>query len=217
MGAAKLPLHRCRLYTFVDTAYLDGRSPKAMTEQLCEGGSDIIQLRAKERTEADVAELAESLSPITEAAGVHLVINDHPAVARSLPSPFVHLGQEDFFDRGHRHVTDLFPDQPRPLIGLSTHAPGQYRRAVAAEADYVAVGPVYATATKPTAAPVTLNYVRWAAQNIALPWFAIGGIDPNNLEDVMNAGAERVCVVSAVLRHPNPMEACLAIRRRLPA
>jgi len=75
-------------------------------------------------------------------------------------------------------------------IGLSTHAPDQAQRALAAKPDYIAIGPVYATRTKPTAKPVTLDYVRWAAINVDIPWFAIGGITLDNLDEVWEAGAD---------------------------
>jgi thiamine-phosphate pyrophosphorylase len=82
---------------------------------------------------------------------------------------------------------------------LSTHSPDQARQAVAAGADYIAIGPVYATGTKPGAKPVTLEYVRWASANVTIPWFAIGGINLSNIHDVLAAGAQRICVVSAIL------------------
>ena len=100
-------------------------------------------------------------------------------------------------------------------MGLSTHSPEQAKRALAAGADYVAVGPVYATGTKPAAKPVTLEYVRWAAAKINIPWFAIGGITLENLGDVLAAGAQRVCVVSAILNAPDVVKACAEFRRRL--
>ncbi len=81
--------------------------------------------------------------------------------------------------------------------------------------DYIAVGPVFATGTKPTAKPVTLDYVRWAAANVTVPWFAIGGINLDNLGDVLAAGAMRVCVVSAILNAPDIAKACAEFRRRL--
>ena len=80
----------------------------------------------------------------------------------------------------------------------------------------MAIGPVYATGTKPTARPVTLDYVRWAATHIALPWFAIGGINQSTLDEVLAAGARRICVVSAILEAPDIAAACAAFRRRLP-
>lgn len=215
--AKKSSLQDCRLYTFIDTDYLADRSPVELAKQLCDGGSDIIQLRAKNLSIDAIQKMAESIAPITENAGVHLVVNDHPAIARSLPSPFVHLGQEDFFGSGYRIVSDLFPKSPRPLLGLSTHNSNQCRQAIDAEANYVAIGPIYATKTKPLAKPVTLDYVRWASAYVKVPWFAIGGINLKTLPDVLLAGAKRVCIVSAILRHERPDKACQTFRRLLPS
>jgi thiamine-phosphate pyrophosphorylase len=90
-------------------------------------------------------------------------------------------------------------------------------RAEAAGAAYVAVGPVFATPTKPGRPAVTLDYVRWAAVHARVPWFAIGGIQPGNLDAVLEAGATRVCIVSALLRQPDVEAATNAIRSRLDA
>jgi thiamine-phosphate pyrophosphorylase len=166
--------------------------------------------------------LAERILPVTDGAGIGLVINDHLSVACECGAAFCHLGQEDFFDNGHTHVSELaIPDRggadkrPRVAVGLSTHSPEQARRALAAAPAYIAIGPVYATGTKPTAVPVTLDYVRWAAVNVPIPWFAIGGINLSNLEDVLAAGARRVCVVSAILTAPDIAGACQAFKQRL--
>jgi len=211
------PLADCRLYTFVDTAYLHGRDPATVARALCEGGSDIVQLRAKQSTPEEVRRLAEIILPVTRTAGVPLVINDHLDLARDVGAEVCHLGQEDFFDAGHRHVSELRGGATAPRIGLSTHAPEQCARAVAAGADYVAIGPVYATGTKPTAKPVTLDYVRWAAAHVALPWFAIGGINRTTLDAVLDAGARRVCVVSAILNADDIAAECRYYKARLAA
>ena len=208
-------LSDCRLYAFVDTAWLHGRRPQEVTQQLCDGGSDLIQLRAKDWSPDDIRRLAAELLPITSRAEVWLVINDHPSIASEVGSGVCHLGQEDFFGKGHTHVSEIKTYDPKLKIGLSTHAPSQAERAVAGGADYVAVGPVYATDTKPTAKPVTLDYVRWAAANIRTPWFAIGGITLQNLDEVLAAGARRICVVSAILNAPDVVETCQKFKNRL--
>lgn len=209
------PLTECRLYAFVDTAYLHGRAPEKVAQQLCDGGADLIQLRAKTSSQDEVRRMAEAILPITRKAKVGLVINDHLEIARAVGAELCHLGQEDFFDVGHKHVEELKVQTARLRIGLSSHAPVQAERAVGAGADYIAIGPVYATGTKPTAKPVTLEYVRWAAANVKVPWFAIGGINLQTLDEVMAAGAKRVCIVSAILNTTNVAAACAAFRQRL--
>lgn len=220
------PLEDCRLYTFVDTGYLRGREPEEVAQALCDGGADLVQLRAKTEPPERIRALAERLLPITQAAGVWLVINDHPAVAFHSGAPLCHLGQEDFFDAGYTQVAQVpwgsAADRAgtdrtlhRPWIGLSTHAPAQAERAIAAGAAYVAIGPVFATPTKPGRPPVTLDYVRWAAANIRIPWFAIGGIHLGNLDTVIAAGARRVCAVRAILDAPDVVQTCREFARRL--
>ncbi len=209
------PLAECRLYTFVDTAYLRGRDAATVAKQLCDGGSDLIQLRAKSSPPEEVLRLAQAIIPITEAAGVGLVVNDYPEIARKVGAPICHLGQEDFFDAGHSSVSELSVPGSQLRFGLSTHAPDQARRAINALPDYIAIGPIFATPTKPGRSPVTLDYVRWAAANVSLPWFAIGGITLQTVDDVVAAGATRICVVSAILNAPDIAKACQDFRQRL--
>jgi len=210
------PLADCRLYAFVDTAYLRGRAPEAVARQLCDGGADLLQLRAKTSPKEDIRRMAEAILPVTRSAGVYLVINDHLDIAVEVGAEICHLGQEDFFDAGHKHVNEIRNPKSEILIGLSTRAPVQAARAMAAGADYVAIGPVFATGTKPTAKPVSLEYVRWAAANVHVPWFAIGGINLQNLEEVLAAGARRICVVSAILNADDVAAECRTFRERLP-
>jgi thiamine-phosphate pyrophosphorylase len=208
------PLADCALYTFVDSAYLRGRDVAEVARALCEGGSDLIQLRAKDWPRERIKAAAEKIRPITRSHNVGLVINDHLDLADELGADLCHLGQEDFFDSGWTHLAQL-PRKTNVRIGLSSHAPEQAKRAVAAGADYIAIGPVFATGTKPTARPVTLEYVRWAAANVSIPWFAIGGINLERLDQVLAAGATRICVVSAILNRDDIAAACREFKRRL--
>ena len=211
------PLDQCRLYTFIDTAYLRGRGAAAVAEELCRGGSDLIQLRAKDRSPDEIRQLAKEIQPVLQRADAGLVINDHWDLACELGADLCHLGQEDFFDAGFTHASQLAAGPTRPLLGLSTHAPEQAARALAAGPAYLAIGPVHATGTKPGARPVTLDYVRWAAAHVNIPWFAIGGINLENLDELLRAGAQRICIVSAILNAPDIAQACREFRRRLHA
>jgi thiamine-phosphate pyrophosphorylase len=204
------PLEQCRLYTFIDTAYLGPRPPALVAQQLCDGGSDLIQLRAKDQAPDTIRRMAEEILPILRRAGVGLVINDHYEIARQIGADVCHLGQEDFFEAGWNSAAQFASP-----IGLSTHTPEQAARAIAAGPAYIAIGPVYATPTKPSARPVTLEYVRWAAAHVSMPWFAIGGINLGNIDRVREAGAQRICVVSAILNAADPAEACRQFRRSL--
>jgi len=207
------PLSACHLYTFIDTAYTGERQLSDVAQQLCDGGSDLIQLRSKTSGRDQIRKMADAVLPVTRAATVGLVINDHLIIAREVGAEYCHLGQEDFFERGHRHISELLPGDIG--IGLSSHAPAQAERAMAAGAAYIAIGPVYATPTKPAANPVTLDYVRWAAANVQVPWFAIGGINLENVDEVLGAGARRICVVSAILNSPDIARTCQKFKQRL--
>src|ERR1700728_2425644 len=123
------PLAQCRLYAFIDTEYLRGRAPSAVALQLYAGGSDLIQLRAKKSTRAEILRMAREILPILRDAGVGLVINDHADVALEIGADFCHLGQEDYASASH----------PAIPFGLSTHSPEQALRATAAGPAYIAV------------------------------------------------------------------------------
>ena len=207
------PIADCRLYTFIDSAYLHGRAPAEVALQLCEGGADIIQLRAKDWAESEIRAVAENILPVTRAAEIPLVINDYWALASELGAEGCHLGQEDYFEPDDDPTPELA--FPGPQLGLSSHAPEQAQAALEADADYVAVGPVFETSTKPGRPAVTLDYVRWAAENIDCPWFAIGGITLENLDEVLEAGAPRICVVSAILNSPDVARTCQQFRERI--
>ena len=147
-AASMKPLNQCRLYAFIDTAYLHGRAPSEIARQLCAGGADLIQLRAKKSTRADVLQMASEILPITRDAGVWLVINDYSDVAEEIGAELCHLGQEDF----------AAVNRPTTPFGLSTHSPAQASAAIAEGPAYIAVGPVFATDTKPSGyRPVTLS------------------------------------------------------------
>src|SRR5262249_30182966 len=123
------PLSECRLYAFVDTAYLHGRAPQDVADQLCDGGADLIQLRAKQSSLEEIRQLAKTILPITRKAGVGLVINDHFSLAQEIGADLCHLGQEDFFGAGHTHVSKLKTQNSKLKIGLSTHVPDEAERA----------------------------------------------------------------------------------------
>ena len=205
----------CKLYTFVDTSYLIGRNSDKIAQQLCDGGSDMIQLRAKSEEKETIIRIAESILPITEKAGIPLVINDYPDIAKKVGAQFCHLGQEDFFDAGYKTADELTGITKIIGLGLSSHSIEQAQRAVFAQPDYIAVGPVFPTATKPQAKPVTLELVKWASKNVMIPFFAIGGINLSNIDEVLSAGARRICVVSAILEKADIVSICKQFKKKI--
>lgn len=178
-----------------------------VVEAALAAGVGIVQYRAKEGAEAGGApiddarrlEEARALRTLCQRHDALFLVNDRIDLALALEADGVHLGQGDLPPAIARRLLG-----PEKLIGRSTHAPGQLERAVAEGCDYVGVGPVNATPTKPGRAPVGLDYVRWAAAHSPLPFFAIGGIDAATLPAVIAAGARRVAVVRAITGAADP-------------
>lgn len=185
-------LEAARLYLIVDAAPHD-RPATALVQAALDGGVDVVQLRDKEADDSRVLETADSLLALCEPRGAILILNDRPELALDAGCDGVHLGQADTPVEEARAL--LGGDF---LIGLSTHSPEQIRVASASSADYIGVGPVHATPTKPGVRPVGLELVSHAARHAGKPFFAIGGIDRGNVGAVVAAGARRVAVVRAI-------------------
>ncbi|HEY9696189.1 MAG TPA: thiamine phosphate synthase [Trichocoleus sp.] len=169
-------------------------------EAALQGGLSLVQYRDKNADDLTRMRHAERLKQLCHKYDALFIINDRVDLALAVEADGVHLGQED--------VPIAFARQllgSQKIIGRSTHKPDDLKRAIEEGADYVGVGPVYETPTKAGRAAVGLDYVRYAAQNASLPWFAIGGIDTDNLEEVLAAGAERVAVVRAIMSTEQPM------------
>jgi thiamine-phosphate pyrophosphorylase len=171
------------------------------------GGVDVVQLREKELPDGELVSVARALLALSERLGALFVINDHPAVAREVGADGVHVGQDDM---PVEHVRELVG--PDMLIGLSTHAPEEIDAVDPAVVDYIGVGPVHATPTKPGRPAVGLELVRYAAAHAPVPFFAIGGLDAGNIAESIEAGAERVCVLRAIAAAENPETAARSLR-----
>jgi thiamine-phosphate pyrophosphorylase len=175
-------------------------------EAAIRGGVDMVQVREKELADRELLAALEEARAVTRRLGVALVVNDRPDLAVLSGADFVHVGQDDLPVEAARRFG--------LGVGLSTHA----RREIdAAQSDYIAVGPVYATPTKAGRPPVGLELVRYAAERARAPWFAIGGIDVGNVADVVAAGARRIAVVRAIGDAPDPEEAARTLRRAVAA
>lgn len=179
------------------------------------GGVDIIQLRDKTLDAAPQLRLLDVLKEAAERHGKLWAVNDRVDVATTSGCPILHLGQDDLPLPAARTLLG-----PGVTLGLSTHTTDQIDRAIAnPEADYFCVGPVWATPTKPGRAAVGTGLVEYAASVTpeSRTWFAIGGIDSTNVEQVVEAGARRIVVVRAVTDAKEPFEAAQALRAALPA
>ena len=168
------------------------------------GGVGVVQLRDKDAADGELVEAGRRFRRLTREAGALLVVNDRPDLAVACDADGVHVGQDDLPVAAARAIVG-----PERLVGLSTHSPEQIR--AAAGADYLGVGPVFATPTKPGREPVGLELVREAARSAQVPWFAIGGIDLETVSQVVAAGATRIAVVRAIADAPDPRAAAAAL------
>ena len=188
-------LARCRLYAILDLGYVTPTDAEAAAAQLIRGGADVIQRRGKQQTIAELTRLAERLHRLTSHAGVPLIINDHPEVARDFEVEGLHLGQDDRSIAAAREIVGR-----ECWIGKSTHSVSQAVAAAAEGADYIGFGPLFATPTKPDYQPIGIEEIRRVHDLVRIPIFCIGGIKLSNLPSVLAAGANRVVIVSGLLQ-----------------
>ncbi|MGO9974420.1 MAG: thiamine phosphate synthase [Solirubrobacteraceae bacterium] len=174
------------------------------------GGVDIVQLRMKSAPDRRILTVARRYADACAEHRALLVINDRPDLAIKASAAGVHLGQSDMALARARELVG-----PGRLIGLSTHTRQQIEAASTSDADYIGVGPVYATPTKPAAEPVGVELVRYAAMHASRPFFAIGGIDLANVASVAAAGAHGIAVIRALTEAPDPQEAAERLRSAL--
>jgi thiamine-phosphate pyrophosphorylase len=202
MAADPARLAQARLY-FVTDADTD----EHLLREALAGGVDVLQLREKGATDDEILASAATFHELCMEHGALFVLNDRPDLALQAGADGVHVGQED-------EPVDAVRERVGPdvLIGLSTHSEEQLAAGLETDADYVCVGPVYATPTKPDYPAVGLDLVRRAAQTVTRPWFAIGGIDGANVKEVATAGARRVAVVRAIRDAPDGRAAAAGLR-----
>ncbi len=186
-------------------ALTEPRVPHAtLASAAVERGVPLLQLREKDLPDGELVALARTLRHITAETGTLLIINDRADVAAEVGADGVHVGRTDLDPLSARAIVG-----PDALVGLSANTVDEIAAALAAGVDYVGVGPIFPTATKPDATePVGLDGLRAiAASGPRLPVVAIGGLDGGNAVDVLNAGADFVAVVSAVCFADDPVAA----------
>jgi thiamine-phosphate pyrophosphorylase len=204
-------LAQARLYLICGASPDASGLPDLLRDAIA-GGVDVVQLREKELPDGELVSVARALLALSERVGALFVINDRPAVAHEVGADGVHVGQDDM---PVEHVRELVG--PDMLIGLSTHAPEEIDAVDPAVVDYIGVGPVHATPTKPGRPAVGLELVRYAAAHAPVPFFAIGGLHAGNVAETLHAGAERVCVLRAIADAENPETAARSLRDILDA
>jgi thiamine-phosphate pyrophosphorylase len=198
-AARRRRLDEARLYLVTDAR------PAAFLDAVLAAGVDVLQLREKDAADRAVLEAARLFRRACDAHRALFVLNDRPDLAAEAEADGVHVGQEDVAVEEARSVVG-----PDVLVGLSTHSREQI--AAADGVDYVAVGPVWSTPTKPGRPAVGLELVAAACELARAPFFAIGGIDETNAAEVVAAGARRIAVVRAIRDAPDPAAAVQALR-----
>jgi thiamine-phosphate pyrophosphorylase len=204
-------LAAARLYLVCD-ATPDGSELPDLLRPAVAGGVDIVQLREKLLPDDELLAVAHASSALTRQLGTLLIVNDRPWVAEKAGADGVHVGQDDMPVAQVREVIG-----PEMLIGLSTHSPEQIDAVDANLVDYIGVGPIHETPTKPGRSAVGLELIRYAAANATVPFFAIGGLDAGNLTEALDAGASRVCVLRAIAAAEDPERAARELRSALDA
>jgi thiamine-phosphate pyrophosphorylase len=199
-------LSRARLYLVCDPR------PDAFLEACLRGGVEIVQLRAKGLGDDELVASGRRFARVCRAHGALFVLNDRPDLVDAAGADGVHVGQDDVPVAIARALVG-----PERLVGLSTHSPAQIDAAGTADVDYIGVGPVFSTPTKPGRPAVGYALVEYAAANAPVPFFAIGGIDRSNVGAVNAAGAERVAVVRALTEAADPFHAASELKAALDA
>jgi thiamine-phosphate pyrophosphorylase len=207
--AAHRMLDDARLYVIVGGLRTLGDLTWIVAEALA-GGAQVIQLREKNLPDRVVLQRAREVRLLTIEARARFVLNDRPDLARLAGADGVHLGQDDMSLRDARRIVGA-----RALIGVSTHDREQLDKAILDGAGYLGVGPVFPSDTKDFSDLAGLAFVRQAAETTTLPWFALGGINEENIDQVLEAGARRVAVSGAITRADRPRQAAAALRIRL--
>jgi thiamine-phosphate pyrophosphorylase len=202
-------LAAARLYLVLDASPAAGSLPDVIRAGAA-GGVDVVQLRDKDLPDDELVAVAHAARALCKQIGVLFVVNDRPYVAAESGADGVHVGQEDMPPESVRAIVGA-----EMLIGLSTHTPAEIDAVDPALVDYIGVGPVHATPTKPGRPAVGLELVRHAATHARVPFFAIGGLDTGNVGEVIAAGASRVCVLRAIADAEDPQAAAVALSAAL--
>ena len=206
MDDRRTRLQHARLYLVCDVIAGD------FVARALSGGVDIVQLRAKHRPDEEIISAGRRYARLCHEHEALLIVNDRPDLVDAIGADGVHIGQDD----GPVDAARALVGRDR-LIGLSTHTPEQIDRANGADVDYIGVGPVHATPTKPGRPAVGLALVRYAARHAHHPFFAIGGVQLANAHEIARAGGARIAVVRALTTVQEPEAMARALRRALDA
>ena len=200
------------LYVILDAALLPS-DPIELTIKMLDAGARLFQYRNKTSSSRELLEASQSVWFAVRQYGGRFIVNDRADIARLAGASGVHLGQDDLYVAGARMIVGA-----ERIIGLSTHNVEQFQAAAESDADYLAVGPVFATDSKANPGPVVgVDFIRRARKLTSKPIVAIGGITLERVRQVMDAGADSVAVISDILKARNPSERVRQYLEILPA
>jgi thiamine-phosphate diphosphorylase len=198
-------LRWARLY-FVSEALPHGEDPEALLNATMAVGTGMIELRDRDQPRAVIERSGRTFRRLANTYSALFIVNDDPYLAMELGADGVHVGQDDIDPADARRIMGR-----NAIVGLSTHSREQIEDAGSKPVDYISVGPIWETPTKEGRPATGLELIQAAAEVAPRPWFAIGGIDPSNVDQVVAAGAERLCVVRAIRDAPDPRAATAAL------
>jgi thiamine-phosphate pyrophosphorylase len=201
-AALKSRLAKAQLYLVTGQELSKGRPTPKVAEEALKGGVDILQMREYSLNDSELLKTGQKLRELTRKYNALFIVNNRPDIARLLDADGVHIGQDDLPIAEARKIIGT-----GKMVGVSTHAVDQMRKAIAEGADYIGVGPIFATPTKSGRKAVTIEYVRKvASMDPPVPFFAVGGINFSTLPEVLEAGAWRVAIVRAIMGAEDPEE-----------
>ncbi|MDU2065982.1 MAG: thiamine phosphate synthase [Sporomusaceae bacterium] len=199
------------LYGLTGEVYSQGRSNIAVVTAMLKAGIQIIQYREKEKKQRYKYEECRQIRALTQEYNATFIVNDDIEIAKLVKADGVHIGQEDLPIELVRQIVG-----PDMIIGLSTHSPQQAQDAVKRGADYIGVGPIFATKTKKdVCSPVGFDYLDYVVKEIDLPFVAIGGIKADNINQVTAHGAKCIALVTEIVGADDIAAKVIEIRRNM--
>lgn len=199
------------LYIITDQRISHGKSHLEVAEAALAGGATVIQFRDKEMKDSEAVVTCREIYKLTKKKDVSFIVNDRVEIVKAVNADGVHLGQEDMSFSSARKILGK-----EKIIGISVETVEQALKAVEGGADYLGIGPIYPTATKPDAGKALgIARLKEIRESVNIPIVTIGGINENNLEEVLRAGADGVAVISAVVSAPDITEACRKLKNKI--
>jgi thiamine-phosphate pyrophosphorylase len=199
-----------KLYVIIDSKAAKGHDLVYIAAEAVKGGANIIQLREKDMAAREIVDLGRAIRKAIAGKDALFIVNDRPDIALAAGADGVHIGQDDIPPDAARAV--IGKDK---ILGISTHSLGQALSAQKSGADYIGVGPVFSTPTKPDYEAVGLDLIREVQRAVSIPFVAIGGINGDNIAQVIGAGARRIAVVRAVCGAQDIRNAARILKERL--